>query len=166
MGEYTLALQGVILADPDGNKIPNASGVGGRVIVQLKTPTPTWTPTGPTPTHTSTPTPTVTPRIVRVDLGMAIGAPGRIVRVPVMLQSAGLATVATANDITYRSDLFAVETTACAINPAFGKTLVVSRMTDGAALETLRVFVQSLGNSSPIPDGLLYECLHQVEHAP
>ena len=50
------------------------------------------------------------------------------------------------------------------INPVIHKTLVVSVLPPGfdRSLTTVRVFVQALQNTAPIPDGVLYACTFAI----
>lgn len=86
---------------------------------------------------------------------------GQSVVIEVSIRSSGLATLATANDITYRNDLFDSDPTRCTINPSLGKTLLTSTLPRGSdpTLTTLRAFVQATQNAIPIPDGTLYRCV-------
>ncbi|MBI3782224.1 MAG: hypothetical protein HY270_02365 [Deltaproteobacteria bacterium] len=135
------------------------------------TPTRTWTRT---PTMTSTPTPipsatksrtatntatsTQTPQVVHVDLGATSGLPGESVALLASIHSSGLQVLATANDFSYRNDIFELDTNRCTIDPALGKKLVISVLPQGTATTTVRAFVQSNPSAMPIPDGLLYKC--------
>jgi hypothetical protein len=102
---------------------------------------------------------TPTPRIVHIDLGVVEGAPGQTVTLTATLESSGLLTRATANDLTYSGEFFDIDPSQCTINPGIRKTLVVGTLADGSAgSTTLRVFVQARENSEPIPDGVLYRC--------
>jgi YVTN family beta-propeller protein len=141
-----------------------------RTVTPTRTATPTATDTGtitptatvtPTPTITPTPSATRTPSVVEVNVGTGRGAPGQMVTVPVTLRFGGT-TVATGNEITFPNDAF--DYRSCSINPAIGKTLVVSTIIEqGAAVTTLRVFVQALQNKTPIPDGALYTCTFAIK---
>ena len=90
-------------------------------------PTYTRTPT-PTPSASPTPTASPTPKIVHIDIGTAVGAPGGTVRVAVNIRSSGFGTVATGNDLNYRNDLFDLDVKGCTVNAAIRKTLVVSEL--------------------------------------
>jgi hypothetical protein len=137
---------------------------------RTSTPTITATPTVTgTPTLTYTPRPTNTPiQVVHIDIGTATGAPGGTVRVPVNIRSSGFGTVATANEVTYPNDVFDLEPEDCVVNPAIRKNLVVSKLPPDPIFDTnttIRAFVQSLQNTTPIPDGVLYTCTFSIKPA-
>lgn len=139
-----------------------------RTATPTRTHTPTITPTGtitPTPTRTPTATATTTPGFADIAIGLATGAQGGTVSIPVSLRFGGLRTVATANDLSYPNDLFSLDVHNCAINPAIGKTLVISVLPVGPdpSVTTVRAFVQSPQNTKPIPDGLLYSCVFGIK---
>jgi len=143
---------------------PGLTCPGGtcRAPSPTRTSTPTRTLTfTPAPTNTVTPT----PQVVHLDVGTVTGAPGQMVQVPVALHSSGFGTVATANEITYPGDMFDLSAGNCTINPAIGKTLVVSILPppQGSSLSTARVFVQSLQDAAAIPDGPLYACTFSIK---
>ena len=63
-GEYPLTISRVVMGDPDGLPVANATGTDGKIVVVARptatpTPSPTTTPTA-TDTATSTPTATIT----------------------------------------------------------------------------------------------------------
>jgi hypothetical protein len=151
--------------------VPCGSGfcVSAQVCIsgQCATPTPTstWTATPTrtaTPTVTQTLTPTPTPRIVHIDVGSANGLPGGTVTVAVSLRSSGTSVAATGNDISFDPGTLSLDPSDCQVNPAIGKSLVTSVVQDDVSTKTLRFFVQSAQNTSPIPDGTLYTCAFSV----
>jgi YVTN family beta-propeller protein len=167
---------------PPPTPLPTATPTRTSTSTRTPTRTPTWTPTrtptwtptrtptvtptpSKTPTQTPTNSPTATPQIVHIDVDVVTGAPGGFVRVPVTIRSSGFGTVATGNDISYRNDLFDLDVNTCTINQSIGKTLVVSNLPPGTnpAITTLRVFVQSLQDNAPIPDGALYSCTFSIK---
>jgi hypothetical protein len=79
------------------------------------------------------------------------------------LRSSGFPTVATGNDISYQNDLFDLDPKNCSVNPAIGKTLVVSVLPPGhtATVTTIRAFV--LQGANPIPDGSVYSCRFSIK---
>jgi len=153
------------------SKVPCGSGfcVSPQVCIsgQCATLTPTSTRTAtPTPTVTSTatqtPTQTPTPRIVYIDIGSANGLPGGTVTVAVSLRSSGASVAATGNDISFDPGILSLDPSDCQVSPAIGKSLVTSVVQDDVSTKTLRFFVQSAQNTSPIPDGRLYDCTFGV----
>lgn len=140
---------------------PSSTPTHTATAVPTASPTasPTSTPTAAaTATSTLSPTPTVPP--VFIAAGSARGIPGGSVRIGVRLRSAPFATVATANDLTLRSGLFAVEPGDCTLAPGLDKSLLVSILPPNAEAErlTLRAFVRTVGAASVVPDGEVYAC--------
>jgi len=115
------------------------------------------------PTRTSaqaaTATPTATPGIARIAVRTVIGRPGDTVELPVSLISAGNTIAGTANDITFDKTVLSIDPTSCSVNPATGKFLLATLLSDFRNTRTLRFFVQSTADTNPIPDGTLYTCL-------
>jgi hypothetical protein len=107
------------------------------------------------PTRTRLPTATPTPRI-RITVGSGRAGPGDAVSVTISLATSGASVVATSNDITFDSEALTLST--CEVNAAIGKTLALSSVDAG----TIRVFVESRQNTSPISDGALYVCTFRV----
>ena len=110
-------------------------------------PTPTLIPFTPKPTP---------PNGILIAVGSGQAGPGDTVSVAVSLAASGVSVAATSNDITFDSEVLTLS--ACAVNPSIGKTLTAGSVGAG----TIRVFVQSHENASPIPDGPLYTCTFQV----
>ncbi len=102
--------------------------------------------------------------LVQIEVGKETGAPGGTVKIPVTIRSSRFGPVATANDISYGNDLFNLDVSNCTISPAIAKTLVISAVPPGpdTSVTTVRGFVQSLENTTPIPDGTLYTCLFGI----
>ncbi len=121
------------------------------------TPTPTTTPTAPPqPSSSATPTPNV-----RISIGSAVGRPGDTVDITVSLASSG-AVAATGNDIVVGSSILTLDgEVGCRVNPAIGKSLIVSSSMD-EFLTATRVFVGTSQHTDPIPDGPLYTCTFRV----
>lgn len=111
---------------------------------------------------TPTPTPTPMPAMIRIDVGSAAGRPGAEIAVTVSLVTSGASVAATGNDISFDPSVLGLDPGACQINAAIGKSLIASVLPDDAATKTLRIFVSSSGNSSPIPDGALYTCTFAI----
>src|SRR5207237_222411 len=112
---------------------------------RTRTPTSTRTATrtpSATGTYSPTSTPTATPRIVRIDVGSAMGQPGNTVDVTVFLNTSGAGVAATGNDITFDDQALSVDPSACRVNPAIRKSLSASALQTGG----IRVFVQSNQN--------------------
>lgn len=113
-----------------------------------KDPTPTATPGTPLSLLASTTT--------AVDLGTGAGRPGGIACVPATLTAAGAQVATTTNDIGFDPSLFAV--TSCAINPAIGAGTTANKQLSPSSVSPGVERVSVLGNSNPLPDGLLYIC--------
>jgi parallel beta-helix repeat protein len=129
---------------------------------QTHTATIRLTPT--TGTNVPTRTPTPTPRIVHLDVGSAIGAPGDAVQIRVSLTSGGTAVVATANTLTFSPPVL-LDLSACHVNSSIGRTLNASIIESTDTATTVQIFVQATVNASPIPDGTLYTCLFRTSPA-
>jgi hypothetical protein len=65
--------------------------------------------------------------------------------------------------ISYRNDLFDLDVKNCSVNPAIGKTLVVSVLPPGptSTVTTIRAFV--LQGANPIADGPVYSCTFSIK---
>lgn len=81
-------------------------------------------------------------------------------RIAVRLVSGPVPSVATANDLAFRGDLFRVEPADCVLSPGLDKSLLVSAVPSEAGLESvrLRAFVRAVGTLSTLADGELYSC--------
>jgi hypothetical protein len=164
-GQYPLTISGIILSDPNGNQVPGATGINGKITVNNAfTAIPTRTPT---PTKTPTPTRTATP-LVSLNVGNAVGARGQQTTFAVTLQTAGAQVVGTENDISFDSGNIPIATNAagtpdCAVNSGIGKeaTSFVFEPDgcNGTACTSVRAVVFSVLNTDPILDGsVLYTC--------
>jgi len=163
-------LPDVITLSSDGTML----GIFLNATVPTPTPTLTFSPTAtatstytrqPTVTPTPTPTPTVPP--VMISIGSGEGLPGHSVDITVSLFSAGASIAATANDITFGTQALSLDPSACRINPAIGKSLIVTVLDPGTggSAATVRFFVTADRNVSPIPDGPLYTCGFRIDRA-
>jgi len=99
---------------------------------------------------------------VRMEIGSALGGPGDVVPITVSLFSENVGVVATANDIIFPTRPLDLDPGACQVNPAIGKRLTGSVISAGDAVTTVRILIQSVENTAPIPDGVLYTCLVRV----
>jgi hypothetical protein len=118
-----------------------------------------------TPTTPSIPSATPTPRI-RLSVGSAVGRPGDTVDITVSLVSSGLPVAATANDIVMVSGVFTLDDpVGCRVNPAIGKSLVVTALPSDVFEFRVRVFVETAERPDPIPNGPLYTCTFRVASA-
>ncbi len=191
-GEYPISCSNPGAADPRGTPVaiqcvdglirveqPTPTPTHTATWTHTRTPTRTNTPTPtstPTPTHTPTqtdtptwtytptftPTATHTPRIVRISAGDTIGPPGGQARVTVLLRTAGLTTIATANDLMLDPTLFEITPSACRLEIDLDKTLTVNLTDPPDTSGNLRAFVQSPTNNRAIPDGPIYSCLIEI----
>ncbi len=134
-----------------------------ETATETPTPTVTDTPTATvtaTQTATATPTPTTTntPRVVHLDIGSGVGAPGDAVNVTIALATSGLTVAATANDIGFDAQALHLDPATCRLEKSLSNTLLASIPQAGLA----RVFVQAGPDKAPIPDGALYTCTFRV----
>ncbi|MFI5364744.1 MAG: FG-GAP repeat domain-containing protein [Candidatus Binatia bacterium] len=152
----------------------NANGDTIGIYLNTTGSTPTPTPTAvpkptatPTRTRVPTPTPTLTVPPVTISIGSGAGLPGHSVDITVSLFSAGASIAATANDITFGTQVLSLDPSACRINPAIGKSLIVTVLDPGTggSAATVRFFVTADRNVSPIPDGPLYTCGFRIDRA-
>jgi hypothetical protein len=106
-----------------------------------------------------TPPPTPTPRAgPEIIIGSAVAFPGAAAQVVVSLQRHGTEVAAVQNDIRFDTDTFVLSTDDCVVNPATGKNLRKSLVTDNLGRTSLRAIVLSFTNPEVIPDGPLYTC--------
>jgi hypothetical protein len=112
----------------------------------------------------STPTPSATPTPrIRLSIGSAVGRPGDTVDVTVSLVSSSVPVAATANDIVMVSGVFTLDDpVGCRVNPAIGKSLVVTAFPPDVFEFRVRVFVETAERPDPIPTGPLYTCTFRV----
>jgi len=108
------------------------------------------------------PTATPTPGLVHINVGSETGRPADAVDITVYLVAFGTGVAATANDITFNKVALSIDPAACRINPAIGKTVLASVLKEDRSTRTLRIFVLSTGDTSPIPDGPLYTCAVRI----
>jgi hypothetical protein len=163
-GQYPLTISGIILSDPNGDIVPNATGTNGTVVVgngALPTHTPT-SPDGRLPTPTPTlAQPQCTPPAVQLsDVDAPIGV--TTVNVSATLLLAGQQVAGLQNDITFSAPL-AVATKAnakpdCSVNPAIGKGASSFAFRPngctGAGCTSVRTLVLATDNVDPIPSGV------------
>jgi hypothetical protein len=159
-------------AAPPGSPTPSftTSRTATRTASPSPTPTPSPSPTpSRTPTHTPTPTatpsvtPTVTltPQVVHIDAGSAIGGPGNAVNVPVHLTTSGANVAATANDLSFDADVLALDPHTCRLTIASDNVLTANPLQAG----TVRVFVQPGPSKAALVSGPLYTCTFRVARA-
>ena len=118
-----------------------------------------------TPTPTTEPSPSATPTpLVRISIGSAVGRPEDIVDITVSLVASGVPVAATANDIAIDSGALTLDPAGCRVNPAIGKSLVVSTFMPNVfePATKVRVFVATDQRPDPIPYGPLYTCTFRV----
>jgi len=100
---------------------------------------------------------------VRIEGGSAVGRPGDRVDLTVSLDRSGASVAATANDLTFNNLALDLDPEGCRINPTIaGKSLTATILRDSRSSRTLRLFVQSIDNVEPIPDGPLYTCTFTI----
>jgi MYXO-CTERM domain-containing protein len=156
-GDYTLAITGVILSDPNGAQIPGATGNNGTVTVTG----------GAEPTATPTTAPVVC-NAPAIQISTSTVDPGTTTTSITATLLTGTAMVAgSQNDITFTSPI-AIAAKAngkpdCAVNPDIGKgaTSFAFRPNGctGTACTSVRALVLATDNVDPIPDGsVLYTC--------
>ncbi len=153
-GDYPLTIGGIILRDPNGDPLADATGTDGVVLVRTDVPMPT----------------PVIPFVVAVPVS---GSPGQEVTVPVVLQANGFAIAQTQNDLTFDAGNTPIEATAntkpaCTVNPEIDKNgtafAFFPQGCSGAACTMVRAVLVSLESfSTPIPDGAqLYSCTIKI----
>jgi hypothetical protein len=122
-----------------------------------------------------------------IEIGSAVGAPGEEVEVEIRMRTTGVAVGGTQNDIIFDPSLANLgATSSCRINPeisdraegceddppqgpckslqrSLGDCPQATGCPEGSeGLRRLRAILIALGNSNPIPDGLLYTCTFTI----
>lgn len=151
--EHPLGIDGVILSDPSGQRVPFSIGINGGVFVvpPVATPTP------------------VQPSIIVYPVR---GEPGQEVMIAARLVSAGASVAGTQNDIVFDSANAPIAALAngrpnCVVNPDIDKAATsfafLPSGCSSSGCTSLRAIVFSADNTAPIADGaVLYSCTIRI----
>jgi len=168
-GTYPLTQTGIILSDPNGNKVTPADSVDGSVA--------TGGTTNPTPTPTTAVSQCPAPRPSPAGPGLwipdqSIAAGTTSGTISVQLAAGGAQIAGTQSDITFPTNaVIAAKATGkpnCTVNPDINKgaTSFAFRPNgcSGAACTAVRALVLATDNTDPIPDGsVLFTCVIAVD---